>query len=62
LPESLINEISSFTSFIPKDAFCSGAAAAVRVFFEARFTAALPPDADLDGFGLETIARVFCFG
>jgi hypothetical protein len=53
--------MSSFTSFIPKDAFWSATAVALRVFFEGLFTAALPLEAVLEGFGLETVARVFCF-
>jgi hypothetical protein len=54
--------MSSFTSFIPKDAFWSGAAVAVRVFFEGPFPTVLPLEASLEGFGLETIARFFGFG
>ena len=62
LPESLINEMSSFTSFIPKDAFWSTTAVALRVFFAGPFTAVLSLEADLGGFGLVTVARFFCFG
>ena len=60
-PESLINEMSSFTSFIPKDAFWSATAVALRVFFAGPFTVVLPLEADLGGFGLVTVARFFCF-
>jgi hypothetical protein len=54
--------MSSFTSFIPKDAFWSVVAIVLRVFFEGLFTAALSPETALEGFGLETIARFFGFG
>jgi hypothetical protein len=54
--------MSSFTSFIPKDAFWSGAAVAAWVFFEEPFTDVLPLEAALEDFGLETIARFFDFG
>ena len=61
LPESLIKEISSFTSFIPKDVFWSATAVEELVFFTGRLTADLPATPALEGFALAIVGRDFCF-